>query len=276
MSFLHLENGREEESIRLMGNGVALVKADCRTQSRLSITQKEKRLYTTTLPLDRQLWRVRNNSTLCLFSAKRSNRPDLVNKGFHYHGTINLIENIHTTSSVNESSEYVHIYSKDIASEFAKNLFRQWRAHLDHVEHAPNRLRHDNPFLQNLENDPTFSIPTMTDHQAMIIDGFRQRAIDNPFYINVGCSRQFGLFAGPPSNCMPRKINGKLGSMSCPVVVFGNKTYKLSVAGCFLLRGIDLPAQCMTRGKATIMRNVARHTVHPEFIEMVRVLCHAV
>lgn len=274
-----MENGREEESVRVIGHGVALVKADCRTRSRLSTTQKERRIYNTTTPLDRQLSRVRNISTLCLFSAKKSNPPLLESKGFMFHGTLPLIENVHTTSSVNESVEYVHIYSKTKRVEFAKQFLERWRTRLDAVEHAPHQLHQGHPLLDRLEHDAVLTHRALTNHQATIVADFRERLVHHdvsvpttPFYINAGCSRQFALFVGPATNGVSRKINGKLGAMACPIVSSGDRAYKLSAAGCFALRGIDIPTDCLHRGKTTVMKNVARHTVHPEFLEMAQQL----
>jgi hypothetical protein len=70
------------------------------------------------LPLRNDDHSTRGTSSSKIFQTKnevRLNCANIINKGFHYHGTIILIENIHTTSSMNESSEYIHIYRKDIA-----------------------------------------------------------------------------------------------------------------------------------------------------------------
>lgn len=270
MVFLHMENGRVSDSLYKIGNDTVLMKLDCRSNSRLSTTQKNHRIRHHTTPLDQQMRmldkNMKNISILCLFSAKKTNPPNLVDRGFCHHGTLDLIENIHTRRSFNNSTEYCHLYSKKTSSTRAAILYDKWNEHLRRISQNPRELFDRSVFLETVH---LHASQTLTTHQRTIWEAYRKRRDSNtPFYFNAGCSLQFALFAGPHQDAFVRKENGKLGAMSTPIVSWRDRAYKLQPSGCFLLRGIRPPEDCNKRGQSTRMRNIARHMVHPEFIDM--------
>lgn len=242
---------------------LALIKMDCKRYSRLSATQRGHNTKDTTVYFIEQLRRIhRNTKTIIVFGAKKVCMKPILEHGFMYFGNVVLNES-ELTDSINNSSEYMHIFSLENIKKITSRLER-FKQIINGIRHQSTPITHS--LMRQLEQYT--HVRPMTFHQRNIYNIYRH-SFPNCMsgYANIGCSIAYTTNVGGQTGSI-RKPCGKIGAMGEIVVWYNDRAIKLSVGGLFLVRGINVPD--IPYGTTTMWKNIVRHAVHPFYVQMVR------
>jgi len=236
----------------------AIVKLDCRGTSALSVTNKFKKTKDSTLPVETQMAMLSDAQTLVVFSAKEKTNEEIVKKGFQVVEKLRLIENKHTPASVNKSSEFLIVYSRNRGDKKLLHFYISMFKHRISCFSDKN-LRNTETLRELKKNAALYTsdrVPTA--HQTEVMDDFAARFPHlETFYCPVSSTLSFNAGKHP---------EGKMGAYSRVGVVDGTRRHILTNEGFALLRGIDaLP----TFANKTDCSAFIHSCVHPFYIQTI-------
>lgn len=256
--FLHGLHIGHNNGVLTYGN-LCIIKRDCGRHSRLSRTQDTRRRQDTTTDLQVQYNQIGDDQDIvCVFSVC-DNVPTPM--GFSFMGVVPFHENKDTRNSFSRANENCLFYCRDVAhaSKMRQSIvsLRQKLAQ-NIVSRYP-----DQKCLGILKRCPEYTKKNgFSQNQTSILayQRERQRREGVSSYVHladVNGSLGFMTNGRPP--------NGKLQSMSGPTVFTQNEAYKLSTSGIYFMRDIPIPS-----GRKDKSLYVIRHTVHPDYLNMIR------
>lgn len=232
-----------------------LIKAECGENSRMSRTQKTRRLdltlTDTTNNIRRQYAHIdKHINKIVVFNV---NADIIIPNEFLFIGKCMLQENKHTQYSFSNSIEYALIYARTSMKDIVSQHFIDLQNVLNKICIHPRCV--NLTFMEWISLDPDFvKTRSWTTNQTEIAMYYQSNMKDTDvFAINVNGSFKF-LANG-------RKPNGKIQSMSGPAIITKVCKYKLSTKGVYLYRDIPIPKK--------YNNNDIRHTIHPEFVRLV-------
>lgn len=256
---------KKSKGILEINDDISIIKFDCYGNSRLSKTMENKKKSNKTLNFESQLEMVKDKKGVFIFHSNK-NIQFPKKYGFKLLKTIQLQENIHTKYSINSAIEYVSLYYKSNFQKNMENYSKNLCELLMNKFHKPRNPDYHWLIKKLLNNDNYISSKKLTKLQENIVNFFKLSYPNQNMYINIGCSLNYCQNIGNQKDLI-RKPNGKMGSMSDIVIIYNNNVFKLSSYGFFLLRGLEIPIKSR---KETVQKSIARHSVHPEYLQMIK------
>lgn len=247
-------NTRYNRGFWRYNDGRVIIKADCGSESRLSVTQKDrKKKQDCTISIQDQYALIAaDDKTVAVFSCHPRVPPP---EGFYLLGALRLVENIHTLSSYNKAIEWCFLFGRDSDDR----SFTSFKEEVEDIGRLRRPRNVDKSFLRKVENNPRLRMTkSITENQQAIVDYNRRMYIntdDDVLLVNGNGSIKF-LNNG-------RKPNGKIQSMAGPTIITRHAAYKMTTEGVCRFRDIPMPP----RGYDS--RQTVNHTVHPDLLQII-------
>lgn len=267
---------QDNHGILELNNSNVLLKLDCKANSLLSVTQNNRKKEDHTMNFEEQIKMVKNKIIWIFHSHLLNSRRKIINEstilwnhGFHKIGHVILQENIHTKKSVNNSREYLSIFSPVEMLTEARQMYTKLNYFVQQNT-IPHKLEDFSHLIDIIIKDDKLSNNNLTNHQKDLFEIYHHNWPNlETFYCNIGCSCDYADHVGPKENGSKRKPEGKIGAMSKVGFFHKNVLRGLTWDGVVYLRGINFFTNINQINIGEKIRNI----VHPDYVSLIYQLC---